>query len=823
MIMKIIRNMIFAVAALIGVATACTQHEDIWSAEDAAFVTKVDMGQQPGDMLTVLDGFENLSYQVKSVGTVTTFTGEGGLNADATDVFAVFPYDENASRYDMSVIFNVPSVQEAVKNGVYRDANRFAAYSSNLLENTSLEFVPMVSYLRLKFDGSDNIRSVVLKSITEEFITGTVKATLTDLENPYIVFIDGSDNVTLTSEEVLDGYYTIALVPSVLQNGLEVKMTNDQGQIVTKKIICRDENGVVSAMQLIRGKVNGYDISFDSVELDWNYAVSLSIDKKIYNDVRLSWTCEGTPSSFRIMIGGVQYAVADGSARSLSITDLNVGYEGKVTVVAVYPDGSELTSNEELLKTLSMDLNIDKVFWSDAWISWVSLVEPANYKVMLDGVKVAEVPGSESAYHLTGLPNGHTGKLQVISVMEDGTESASDEIDFRTGEITQLTKNVSPTSVSFNVENMTGSYLTLTTPALLVELYDGADPETSNKIMGEYVLNLQEPSEGTPFRTSAAVSPAGSFQELNITFGPLQSDTQYWVRVKCVDSYTTKSNNTKKDFTVTSAAGTSEFSSMQPLRTAKEHVPGEKEIIFQGFDEMTCMYDYINVAVGAFPNYLAAGKTKAGMTCSAIQNWTGGYDFSTLLPLSQLAHIGWISQQNSSDDVFTLSSSKTIATGLPSAGSKIYTFKADCGKIAGWYVTNNSYKCAGYVEIGKHYNSDTQQGMLATPKLPEGKLSAEEAKACVVSFKGLVLYGDACDLKIWVYDAASKSWSEKQTIAIENSSGTTAKVTSYSAYDPEHKWYEHSCELDLKAGDIVAFAAPKGSATLLDDICINLK
>ena len=98
MIMKIIRNMIFAVAALIGVATACTQHEDIWSAEDAAFVTKVDMGQQPGDMLTVLDGFENLSYQVKSVGTVTTFTGEGGLNADATDVFAVFQYDENAEK-----------------------------------------------------------------------------------------------------------------------------------------------------------------------------------------------------------------------------------------------------------------------------------------------------------------------------------------------------------------------------------------------------------------------------------------------------------------------------------------------------------------------------------------------------------------------------------------------------------------------------------------------------------------------------------------------------------------------------------------------------
>ena len=372
---------------------------------------------------------------------------------------------------------------------------------------------------------------------------------------------------------------------------------------------------------------------------------------------------------------------------------------------------------------------------------------------------------------------------------------------------------------------MTGSNPTENGPALYVELYDGADPETANKIMGEYIVTLQETNAdtGTPFRNSGAMGSSSKFQELNITFGPLQSDTQYWVRVKCLESYSgTSSTSSKKSFTVTSAAGTSEFSSMHPLRTASVHKPADNEVLFQGFDEMTCMYDYINVAVGAFPNYLAAGKTKASMTCSAIQNWTGGYDFSTLLPLSQLAHIGWISQQTKTDDIFTISGG-TIATGQPSAGSKIYNFKADCGNIAGWYITNNSYKCAGYVEIGKHYNNDTQQGMLATPKLPEGKLSAAEAKACVCSFKGFVLYGDACDLKIWVYDGASKKWEQKYTVALENSSGTTAKVTTWSAYDPGHKWYEHSCDLDLKAGDIVAFAAPKGSATLLDDICISLK
>ena len=817
--------MLFAAAALMSAFAACTPQEDIWSAEDAAFVTKVDMGQKAGDMLTVLDGFENHAYTVESVGNITSFVSDSGLDKNATDVFAVFPYDAQASRYDMSVVFNIPSVQNAVKDGVDRDADKYAAYSSNLAKSTDLAFVPMVSYLRLKFNADDKIAKVVLKSVTEEFITGTVKATLTDLENPYIVFVDGTDNVTLVSDEAMDGYYTVALVPAVLQNGLELKMTDISGRIVTKKMVCRDEFGVVSAMQLIRGKINRYDISFDEVELDWNYAVSVNVDKTIYNDVRISWTCEGTPSSFRIMLDGKEYASVDASENSLSIKDLNVGYVGTVSVIAVYPDGSELCSNEAVLKTMSMEARIDKVFWSDAWISWTSLVTPAKYRIMLNNTAVGEVDGTESSYHITGLPNGYTGKLKVVSVMADGSQSSSDEIDLVTGSITQLTKNVSPTSVSFKIENMTGSKLNENGPALYVELYDGADPETANKIMGEYVVTLQEKDvdTGTPFRNTGAVGSSSTFQDINITFGPLQSDTQYWVRVKCLESYSgTSSTSAKKAFTVTSAAGTSEFSSMQSLRTAKEHVPGENEILFQGFDEMTCMYDYINVAVGAFPNYLAAGKTKASMTCSEIQKWTGGYDFSTLLPLSQLAHIGWISQQTKTDDIFTISSG-TIATGQPSAGSKIYTFKADCGKVAGWYITNNSYKCAGYVEIGKHYNNDTQQGMLATPKLPEGKLSADEAKACRLSFKGFVLYGDACALKIWVYDGASKTWSEKQTIALENSSGTTAKVTSYSAYDDGHKWYEHSCDLDLKAGDIVAFAAPKGSATLLDDICISLK
>lgn len=816
-----------------GLLTSCVEEDAVWNPKDAGFVTGTDLGHAVGDSISVLDGKANVLYTVQTVGNPSVLDSQTGLSEGITDVFAVYPYEQGSTRADMSVTFTVPGVQNAVKDGVDKAASKHVAYSSNLVAQTNLNFVPMVSYLRLKFPSEEKITSVTFRSVSGEFVAGKAKASHVDEENPYIVVTEGVDAITLQSDEALDGYYTVAFLPAVLQNGMELSMVNSIGELVTKKIVCKDENDVVSAMTLTRGKTNGYDITFDSVDLEWRNSIVASVDKSLFNDVVISWTYEGEPSRFLILIDGKQVASVDAPANNFNIKTLENGFSGLVTVVAQYPDGRELRSRDVPLTTTDMEVRLDKVFWSDAWISWSALSEPNGYRILVDGTVVADLPGTVNEYHVTDLPNGFKGQVVVASVRDNGV-GYSEPVEIKTGAITQLTKNVSPTSISFNVENMTGMEPCEDGPALYLEIYDGPDPESANKLVGEYVVCRQSGYFGSPFAPSYLVDEKKSCPPLNMTFGPLQPDTEYWVRVKTVDTYTgdycSKANVVAEEFTVNTAAGSSEFSAMLPIRTGALHQPSETEVIFQGFDEMTGIYDFMNCSATAFPEFFRGGLAKDKMLYETVLNWDGSWDFSPLLPISQVAHIGWYKQITSSTEVFTLKGSgsgATIDEGQPAVGAKVYNFKPNHGSLTGWYATNNTYACPGYINIAKTYDSANKAaeltGMVATPALPEGLLAVDSAKDCVLSFKGLCLYGRQCKLEIWVYDASAGSWAKKHELEIENSSGSTAKTSTWSALSDGHKWYEHTCDLSLKAGDVVAIAAPKGAATLIDDICISLK
>lgn len=746
MIMKTIRNIALITMVLPFLLISCEQ-EEVWMPKDAGLVTFTEMSLETGDSLSVLDGFSNVPFVVQSVGKPSVFVSSAGLDDAVTDVFAVFPYDTTATRMDNSLIFSVPSVQHAVKGGVDKKAARYAAYTSTLAPDTELEFLPVTSYLGMNFPKEAQITAAVFRSVSGEAIAGKAKVSFAEKDDPLIALVDGVDEIRLVSDEPLDGYYVIAVLPSVLQDGLELTVADSLGRTVVRKIHCIDENGVESAISLTRGKTHRCDALLDC----------------------------------------------------------------KVTA------------------------RIDDVFWSDMKISWTSLPTPEKYEVRIDGKVVAEVPGSESSCHLKGLENNLSGILTVTAVVSQDSVMVSEGIGFRTGALTQLAGNVSPTSLSFNVENMTGTEPSAKGPCLYVEIYDGPDPATAAMVMGEHIVTLQEHKAGTPFVASYGVDSKKSSPPLNITFGPLEPDTEYWVRVRCEESYTGYSHKDKGEFTVTSAAGTSEFSSMVPMRTGKMHQSSTSEVISLGFDEMTGMYDYMNCAVTAFPEYKEAEMEKSDMKYPAIRDWTGGWDFMPVLPISQLAHIGWIAQQTKTDEVFRIEdqliadSEDKDGEGVeyPSAGSKIYKFRPSHGSLSGWYVTNNSYACPGYIKLGKSYGSDnkaeTQQGMIATPALPKKNLAAVGTRSCVLTFKGLALYGKECTLGVWVYDGAEKTWKRIHDVALENSSGSTAADPDWTALSENHKWYEHSRDLNLKAGDIVAITVPLGNAALIDDICITVK
>ena len=490
---------------------------------------------------------------------------------------------------------------------------------------------------------------------------------------------------------------------------------------------------------------------------------------------------------------------------------------------------------EEVVAVIAPEVTVDNTFWSDSYISWTCGGEPKGYKVYVDNVIVAELAADVKEYHLTGLDTGKTYNVAVSALYNKSDEGMSRPASLTTGTISQITKNVSPTSVAVAVENRAGENTNNNNPCLYVEIMDSDNPETAAKIYSTYVLDAQIQSPASPFMASLIVDKARSRAPLNIAFGCLEPAKDYWFRVRSVGKYefTTYQPSTPAASSCSSSNGDSEFSKPVKVSTAALHAPVSGEILYQGFDELMVHADYVNCAVGSMPAFKEAGKKNSDMNLETIRNWTGGWSFYGLrvaLSGTQLAaHYAWASQQTKSDDVFSLSKEDaggTIKGTAPGVGAKIYKFKSTCGSLAGWYSSNNTFASQGYMELGAYYNASDNKaqnlGMIATPALSSDLLGTE-AKACELSFKGLVLQGRSCSLGIWVYDSASKTWSNVENVKLHNSAGSTEAVDSWSGTSDTHKWYDYKCNLQLKKGDMVAFATDKQGAAVIDEILLSTK
>ena len=521
-------------------------------------------------------------------------------------------------------------------------------------------------------------------------------------------------------------------------------------------------------------------------------------------------------------------------------------------------------------KEAPTEVTADKVFWSDAHISWTHTGKVDSYKVYVDDALSATIENGTTTAHITGLANGTAYSVKVAAVY--GTEEKESEaISITTGKIEQLTKNVSPTSVAVGIENRAGALSNNNyKPCLYVQLFETEDVTGTPKYEA-FVRDNEVQSEGHPFYSSLVVGPDTQYPPFNLAFGGLEADKDYWFRIKSVasDTYTTYQSSSRGPKTMESQNGDSEYSEPFKLTTASKHTAEDSEILFEGFDDCFYSADFINCAVGLMPAFRTAAQgtpSNYNVNRNIWQSWEQNdkpwafHGLRTGLSMTHMAGFGFLNVMTGKVDGKTIKSieydGKTAAasrywvleTGTTTllapkvlAGARIGSFKVQT--TTGFesligdnrFITADSYMGEGYVVLGQYYNTKdvhaSSKKSAFVVKTVNNSLSTTEKKPCTVSFKALAVQGRSGKITAIRLDrnsdhktATTDLWQTVTEIKIANSNGNLDEnATEWSGLSETHKWYEYSFDIDLLQGDLVGFATDSESCICLDDIKIVLK
>lgn len=437
------------------------------------------------------------------------------------------------------------------------------------------------------------------------------------------------------------------------------------------------------------------------------------------------------------------------------------------------------------------------------WLKFAPVTNATDYEVYAGDTKVESKIMSEEGAATTvvcayGLNLNAAFALKVKAVA-DGIESSdlSAEVTGTTGNIRQLTNNVSPRHVSVNWDDVSGG-TSAGSRAYYVEL--SKDQSMANPIYALYCQDGQASANGA-FGSSSWYGKADNknlVPPTSVTFGQLEPSTTYYFRVKTVANVTT--NAFYGTVTLNATNGASEFSPVIALTTEAPHSASANEVLFQGFDDLAMQSDFVNIAAGATPYVGKDADAKAAVTIPHTGEWcmypfANSHLFSTWGMATDGAYIDGEATHNE----------YTNRIGNEKSGS-----------LNGWYIGDQVSPHQGYVKIG---TSSKSGYYLATPALDSPLLSASGTN-CTFSFKGCLLMTDNNPIDIEVYRAATKNFETIKTITLESCLNSGWTTTDYVA---EYKWTTYSVDLTLYPGDNVAIVTKSKNRLAVDDILIVTK
>ena len=172
-------------------------------------------------------------------------SGELGTGNELEAIYAVYPYDENATITDAGVIsLTLPATQSYAEDSFGKGANTMVAVTENI-EDTFLAFKNACGYLKLKLYNADGaiIKSLEVKGNNGEKLAGNATATISFGQAPIltmsddaadVVSLDFGEGVVLGTTADTATELWIVLPETTFEGGITITATDTEGGVFEK-------------------------------------------------------------------------------------------------------------------------------------------------------------------------------------------------------------------------------------------------------------------------------------------------------------------------------------------------------------------------------------------------------------------------------------------------------------------------------------------------------------------------------------------------------------------------------------------------------------
>ena len=180
---------------------------------------------EPGDGIAVFSGDKTGKFvaTLKSSSSTATFRGSLGTDAwpEEMDLWAVYPYSEEATFDGVSITTVLPSEQAARAGSFGKDVNLSVAHSTN----NTLQFYNVGGGIRFSV-AEEGIQEVVLEGMDGEILSGKVKVGFQNGVPAVLEVTEGKTSISVTPSEggtfAKDTWYYIVAIPGALEKGFKL-------------------------------------------------------------------------------------------------------------------------------------------------------------------------------------------------------------------------------------------------------------------------------------------------------------------------------------------------------------------------------------------------------------------------------------------------------------------------------------------------------------------------------------------------------------------------------------------------------------------------